>query len=47
MEITIFATGCPGVRAAGPALARSGRKGVEIHTGHVETGAKDSILTSN
>ena len=32
MEITIFATRCPRVRASGPAVTSSGRKGAELHT---------------
>ena len=36
MNFFHFATGCPRVRAAGPPVTRSGRKGVETHNGHAE-----------
>ena len=42
-----FATGCPGVRAAGPAVTRSGCKGVEQHDKYTEMRVKDSLLSSN
>ena len=47
MEITIFATGYPGVRAAGPAVTRSARKGGRTTYGHAEARANNSDRLTN